>query len=231
MRRVLIALFVITFTYTYGQDPQKSSYDVKVIHQDYQPLEGDIELGKGKDWQGKFWKIEPGFKMKIFDRVLDKIWVSPAEGSLHEVPNPVQGFGVFAFYTHDGLKNGYSKHNSKVSYKIEGTEGDRILKIQWQNAAFHVDNFNTDYVNFQIWYREKDAHIEYHYGKHWVKDIVFMEHDGPAIGIGLYDEASKLKDGFYLSDDPNHPKIKYKETYLKGEPQPDTVYELTKGSS
>lgn len=57
---------------------------------------------------------------------------------------------------------------SDISYKLEGNEGERILKLQWRNWGFLNeiidDNVSEDFINFQFWLYEENGIMELHYG-------------------------------------------------------------------
>src|SRR5690606_21816877 len=61
---------------------------------------------------------------------------------------------------------------SPISYKVEGTTGNRILKLEIKNAGLESEidpqnptsSTSTLYLNYQIWLYEADDAIEYHFG-------------------------------------------------------------------
>ena len=78
---------------------------------------------------------------------------------------------------------------SPISYKVEGTSGNRILKMEVKNAGStsEVDELetNTLFVNFQVWVYEGSNIIEYHYGDTNITadDMTTLEDDPWLIGI------------------------------------------------
>lgn len=100
---------------------------------------------------------------------------------------------------------------SKISYVTEGTAGDRICKIQWQNAGFLEDylddDVSVDSVNFQIWLYEKDGAIEYRYGPGSITQP-FLCFDGK-LGPKVFLEVTfgGTFDGYLLTGSPSAPVI------------------------
>lgn len=64
--------------------------------------------------------------------------------------------------------------SSPISYKVEGTQGNRILKLEVKNAG--LEDFESDFlvnnffINYQIWLYESDNAIEFRYGNHNITD-------------------------------------------------------------
>ncbi len=76
--------------------------------------------------------------------------------------------GYFDFYSVELNSRGAGK--SEVSYKIEGTLPNRIIKIQFHNAGFLADAPNfPDSVNVQVWIYETTYLLEFRYGPNSVK--------------------------------------------------------------
>ncbi|MDX5320097.1 MAG: hypothetical protein LPK45_03410, partial [Bacteroidota bacterium] len=61
---------------------------------------------------------------------------------------------------------------SPVSYRIDGTGSNRILKVQWPNITFvdTKDGFVGDFVNYQVWMYEGTNVIEFHIGSSFVSE-------------------------------------------------------------
>jgi Secretion system C-terminal sorting domain len=75
--------------------------------------------------------------------------------------------------------------NSPISYKLEGAAPNRILKIEWREAGFYEDTTDTQelFVNFQAWYYEADAVLEFRYGTRNFQPYVLSGFSGPVFGI------------------------------------------------
>lgn len=135
------------------------------------------------------------------------------------------------FYLKD---KGTSTSRSSVSYRISGTAGNRVLKVQWKNAGFkqvgsRVDT--TDYVDYQIWLFETDSHIEIHFGRSSTS-IVTWGGSGSADGTELilqYDTCSNI---FCIIGPANLPSYSITNycsptaTHISGVPDSGIVYNI-----
>ncbi len=66
----------------------------------------------------------------------------------------LQGFFNASMVRIDGI--------TKVSAKVDGTAGNRVVKFQWKNVV--LNNDTSAKTNLQVWLHEKDGTISYHYG-------------------------------------------------------------------
>lgn len=75
---------------------------------------------------------------------------------------------------------------SKVSYWLEGTGNQQILKIQWKNL--HVGpGPDGNYFNVQMWFYKETGVIEYHYGGRSANNASGYNTAGPVgIFIGMW---------------------------------------------
>jgi hypothetical protein len=107
--------------------------------------------------------------------------------------------GAFTFL--DSIDN-----TSAVSYKIEGSGGNKIIKVQWKNLRLR--NGQTDnYMNMQIWVYQAGGIIEFRYGASSASNQSgFSTSKGPNVGM------------FYAHADLfNNPKM-YEKLWLNGSP-------------
>lgn len=116
---------------------------------------------------------------------------------------------------------------TRVSSKTEGTTGNRILKFQWKDVVFNGNVAQT--ANFQVWLREADKSVSYHYGPNTVPNAATL----PCYsGIIVINQAfTGLVDQFNLSGNPAAPQKTFGGTSfnlstLNGIPMPGTVYTL-----
>jgi hypothetical protein len=114
-----------------------------------------------------------------------------------------------------------------ISYKTEGTPGNRIFKMQWYNANFENDDDNLDYVNFQLWLFENGDKIEMHYGSSSVvNNDSYFPFGGPQ--IGLFNETGSK--GIFLGGSPANPTVMNNPqglVFLTGTPSNGQVYVFT----
>ncbi|MBZ0099379.1 MAG: T9SS type A sorting domain-containing protein [Taibaiella sp.] len=73
-------------------------------------------------------------------------------------------------------------NTSKISYKLEGASGSKILKVQWKNVKVRSGQPNN-FVNLQIWLYQSGV-IEYRYGPASASNASgYTQATGPSIGI------------------------------------------------
>lgn len=73
--------------------------------------------------------------------------------------------------------------DSKISYKIEGLPGSRILKTQYKNLELLYGAVGN-YINVQIWFHQATGVIELHYGPRSASNASgFNTTTGPQVGI------------------------------------------------
>ena len=131
---------------------------------------------------------------------------------------------------------------SPINYKVDGEDGNRILKIEWINAGFYeevvVDGTNNISVNFQLWIYEEDNAIEFHYGNSNIPDITYF------IGAILFpfnrtvsvegnfvdvqNQTIFLTDGHIIMGNPENPSLSRTTGRLQSFPSEGTVYRLEK---
>ncbi|HYD23015.1 MAG TPA: T9SS type A sorting domain-containing protein [Flavipsychrobacter sp.] len=73
-------------------------------------------------------------------------------------------------------------NTSKISYKIEGAPGSKILKVQWKNLMLRTGQ-PGNFVNLQIWLHQNGI-IEYRYGPMSASNASgYTQQTGPSVGI------------------------------------------------
>jgi len=139
--------------------------------------------------------------------------------------------GVFDAFTAD-LRNRDS--GSAISYVVEGTGEDKVLKFQWKNMALQGHSA-SDFVNVQLWLYQKDNSFEVRVGPNRVTArTAYFGYTGPSIGtflsnsdltayLGMYhlfgSPASPTPDRFnpYVPMSATPPNgAMYRFTYTKG---------------
>lgn len=155
-------------------------------------------------------------------------------------PNPNSGF-VYALMIADtadrGIVNGVSQ--SPISYKVEGTAGSRIFKLEWSNFGFYdeiaSDNISSDFMNMQLWLYEGTNIIEYRFGPSNISNPFESFSGEPGFGCGLYPVFDMLNgdvvgNAYALSGNGTNPTSAFTpnyEVYITTPPASGTVYRFT----
>ncbi|HEY9178422.1 MAG TPA: T9SS type A sorting domain-containing protein, partial [Flavipsychrobacter sp.] len=73
-------------------------------------------------------------------------------------------------------------NTSKISYRIDGASGNKILKVQWKNVQIRTGQ-PGNFVNLQIWLHQSGV-IEYRYGPSSASNASgYTQATGPSVGI------------------------------------------------
>lgn len=155
-------------------------------------------------------------------------------------PNPNNGF-IYAPLIADTADRGIVSGSalSNISYKVEGSVGTRIFKLEWKNIGFYneiiSDNVSSDFINFQLWLYEGSNIIEYHFGPSNISNAAESFGGDPGFGCGLYPQfdfnlGEIIGNTYALSGNGNNPSSAYTtnyEVYITSAPSSGTVYRFT----
>lgn len=162
------------------------------------------------DWSGEGWKIPVDANMKLFgiDFPLNSEGFMIGKFGAIVAQHPTQDkMAIFDFFA---PKNFTERDNtSSVSYTFEGTEGSRILTIQYKNVGLQ-DGASSDYVNVQVIIAEDGSMLQMIMGPHSIADVSkvfnFPEAKGPSISIVLgTKDLSKKDEVWSLTGNPASP--------------------------
>lgn len=97
---------------------------------------------------------------------------------------------------------------SSVSYLIEGTAGNRVVKVQWKNLHVRVGD-PGNYMNLQIWVYQSSGAVEIHYGPSDSSNRSgFGTGDGPQVGMFFArDDFSKQFEKLWVGGSPSNVKL------------------------
>ncbi|MBS1774490.1 MAG: T9SS type A sorting domain-containing protein [Bacteroidetes bacterium] len=178
---LLILIFLFAFSKVFAQT---NYYMLKVQSNSYSDLTGDIPLAikfasgdafELKELYGETFKLFG--KSLTMDTLTKGILIFP--NAFVEV---VDNNDIMVF---DGLIRELDSidNTSKISYKIEGSSGKKIIKVQWKNLRVH-SGLASNYVNLQIWIYQENDIVEYRYGPSSVDNASgYTQATGPSVGI------------------------------------------------
>ena len=200
----------------------------------YSELIGATSINNGQVWDDPEFVIPVDFNFEIFNEQTDSLyfaWGLGGELSTIVDANFDADFIIAPFMVDlidRGDLSGVS--SSPISYKLEGSVGSRVLKVEWKNAGFYAeeDSLGTlnDFMNFQIWIYEASNDIEFHYGSSSIANIgiSFEGQTGPL--VGLTDD--NLIDAYLLYGSAASPTLVDSATTLTSVPVSGTVYRFIK---
>lgn len=166
----------------------QNAYTLTTSQQTYADLENPISINNGQVWDwDAFSEITIPFEFKISGQTVNRFlfdddyfaFITP-DGNYNTDEGVAYVYSSVAYIQDRTYSTGTS--SSPLSYKIEGTEGNRILKLEMKNVGnelatglgFEEDHF---YMNMQIWLYEADNVIEFRYGDHNITDITNIVDD------------------------------------------------------
>jgi Secretion system C-terminal sorting domain len=146
-------------------------YLFQVDEQPYMPLDNAFSLTGNDNWEDPDYLFDIGFDFYGFGQWNNQMTFGGVFGYGGEL-----FFGAFdgtLLYNHV-CPYGLDIHDPNVNTdlppighivkRVDGTEPNRICKIEWQNVGFYLDQTGNMRTNFQLWLYESSNNIEYHYG-------------------------------------------------------------------
>ncbi len=129
--------------------------------------------------------------------------------------------GEISFIGDDLKSKGAGK--SLISYKVEGSMPNRILKVEYRNAGLAADL--QDSLHVQCWFYETTNVIEFHYGANKVKPATWVFNGATALLTNVTSTKYVI-----LTNNPANPTVVQdinKGSPLNGMPVSGTVYKFT----
>lgn len=210
MKRILLlALLSSTILGMNAQEIVFSTYTST-----YTPVENGTNA-IGEAWDDPTLAIPLGFEVSFFGETSSTLYMSDDFLGGIFTPNiPIQFLDMFIATTADLIDPEYftsGNLSAPITYVTEGEPGNRICKVQWENAGFYnevVDGTANNIINLQLWVYEAGI-IEVHHGPNSVKEFQLVIDDGWTAGlVNDLDITSKepvLAQAYIISGDPNAP--------------------------
>lgn len=157
--------------------------------------------------------IVPGLQIEIDGIKNDTVFLRVPFGRLNsKMPNATAA----SFFPFDAEQTG-----GKQEYTVSGTQGNRILKLQFKSIKFSHDWTSQDSMNYQVWFFESDNSIEVHFGP----SSVLCPQSYFVVGGGTMNGPTIGFNGLWLSGNPSAPTTTaVAGTTLNGTPPNGTVY-------
>lgn len=230
------ALFVASFG-------MAQVYTFSVSNATYGDLTGATSLNNGMIWDDPSFSIPIPFPFQYFGTTENTLLIENGLGAALEFSTTPGFFRIFGATDEDVIDRGYDSgvSESDISYKVEGTAPNRILKVQWKNVGFYGDydddGICQDFANFQVWLYETSMTIEYHYGQWSVTQpqVCLNYGTGPVIFLlDTYDSNTTAVTGLYdLRGNESNPTInsdgnQFYQASLDNLPMDGRVYRFSK---
>lgn len=224
-------------------------YSLTVSTRNYAHLENPVSISDSIVWDDPQYLVKVGFDFEFMGISVDTIVVGDSYISLDyqliydEEWNQYyyENYGGIDVFGTDLIDFGYADASaqSHINYKLEGTEGERILKIEWKHVGFYYEydanGESQSYISFQLWLFEEDNHFEIRYGESSLlnENMCYNNELGPYVDFGRTENDYELIHGYYLDGQPSGPimlpiNFDFDET-LDDTPQNGTTYFFTVG--
>ena len=168
----------------------------------YADLTGATSMNNGVAWEvDAFGPVNTAFPVYIFGQTYnnftyddDFFYLENTGGSADAYMFPVTGYIMDRNFSLTGASL------TPISYKVDGTAGSRILKLEVKNAGLEGEAMNSStstlFLNFQIWFYEADKSIEYRYGSNNVTNMALFNDDATSYVYFAYENTNGLKAGY-----------------------------------
>lgn len=171
MKKITLALSLLTFAFTSNAQENTNFYNFSTFTEPYVDLVSPTSINNGTQWDwDEFGPFNTSFPITLFGLEYDQFMFYDDYFSVASSTNSDELYTLLdpvGAYIMDRGYNGATSL-SPISYKIEGTTGNRILKMEGKNVGFENEDWNDDtlnlFLNFQVWYYEADQSIEFRYG-------------------------------------------------------------------
>ena len=165
------------------------------FQQPYADLENAVSLTDNEVWDDPQIAIEMPISFLLANDSINVLDFSIDAGAVAGFYNasPALLHGITPMYF-DAIDRGSLEGQSisSINAALEGTEGSRILKLEWNNVGAYpelaFENTNNMFVNQQLWLYEADNSFEFRYGPSRLDDPdVFFEIDYYTAGYAQID--------------------------------------------
>lgn len=206
MKKITLALVVALTSLAASA---QNYYNFTKLEQPYTDLVNPTSINNGQVWMfDTYGEFSIPFAFSVMGNPVDRFVFDDDNfillGTGVDYENDSQGFYYMYpsnIYMQDRT---YSSEvsSSPISYKVEGTTGNRILKLEVKNATLEfAEDYDYDedhfYLNYQVWLYEAGNAIEFHYGANNITDIDNIT-DGDGIIVALGDDYNTV--GFVYND-------------------------------
>lgn len=212
----------------------------------YSNLLGTTSLNNNTTWDDPTYEVPLGFSFDVYGNSYDTLYFEVGLGAEYTfkksfLANPLAFLGAYSADLIDrGEYSGVSQ--SPIDYKVEGSTGNRIFKLEYTNAGFYDDldddSVSTDFVNFQLWLYESNNNIEIHFGPSNITqpNLCFYTGVGSAHFVSAnldLNNGSISTNTISLSGNPSNPTAAVDSAlgFVNGTPADGTIYRFINGGT
>lgn len=250
---LLLFACILTITGMYAQSPSKPrhelftpkdhggrgsgtfNYTLTVLNEAYSDLIDPISINQGEIWDDPVYVFPVDFPFDLNGNIITFLEFDGVGAFLRSetAESDIETY-IFPFET-DLIDRGSGGATSlsPISYKVEGGQGSRILKLEMKNAGSFAEFFQlgtTDmYINFQMWLYEGTNVIEFRFGENLITDPnFFYGFGGVYVGLSDYNFVDDIViNPHFLGGPASAPQLSVSDITLEGTPDDGTVYRLS----
>lgn len=169
-----IFLFISTVLFIVSAS-KAQTYGFTKTTSTYTDLTNATSLNAGMVWDDPDTAIAVGFTYQLFGNNSDSLYLGIGVGGIFSPSSnlTLQPYPIIIMTTADIIDRGDNSPNqvsiSPISYKVEGTSGSRVFKLEYKNAGFYNELYtgvgsSNQFINMQLWIYEISGDIEFHFG-------------------------------------------------------------------
>lgn len=174
MKRILLSF--IAACCLFAMSTAQTNYVFQKTNESYQNLTNSISLNNGTQWDDPIYQFDLGFSFTLFDQPFSTIYLGIEGGAdlanmnIDEIDYFTNTIVMFSPLFLDLIDPCYEDDGepgacSNISYVVEGEPGNRICKLEWNNASIY--SFEPEVtLNMQVWFYEGSNILEYRFGNH-----------------------------------------------------------------
>lgn len=209
----------------------QTEYNFSVLENVYEPVVGGDTLSKGLPWTEEDFLFTTPFEVDLFGirstRFRAMQGAIRADTNINDEAMNI----VAAAFAADLTSRAANAASSPIILKTEGTDGMRVVTLEYRNAFFEILDGAQDYVSFQIKYFERDRSIEFHYGPSSTarvertmdeQNLIF----GGLVGLALGD-STEIIEAYLLSGLAENPMVVRINEILQGFPESGVIYRFS----
>ncbi len=232
---IKVSFLAFAFCIAYAIGTAQFNYVLTTSMEPYADLTGSTSVNNGEVWDDPDYTIPLPFAFELNGEEISSLTFVGSGSDLGTEISPDFSVAMSPFSV-DLIDRGVGTMNSQspISYKVEGSPGNRIFKIEWKNAGSfdEFDDLGTTemFVNFQVWLFEGSNRVEFHYGPSSITDadLFYLGETGAIVAIASIDfNLGGLFNANFLTGPTSNPILTDMESYIDGTPEDGMVYILS----
>ncbi len=249
MKSRCLSIFFVALSWMNAHAQLYSTYTTQT-NQAYTPLTSSTDMTGGQPWVAVDFSVPMPFPFSFNRRPVSAFNFLNSRYSqpfIAASDNPLDS--LFAFLPMDCVLWDRANHDSvattgvsPIRYQTTGTAPSRIFKVEFFNAGLYEDEYNTDSINFQVWFYEGTHAVEFRYGPRQLNPQFLYDYfdpgPGPVIGFANgIDTAFNSAFLYHLVGSPGAPTLdsfdtqNFPTSVLSSFPPVGTVYRFTPSTS